>query len=1222
MELARLFVRLTLNSTDYTRGINNLVRFSARQARAMGQAFADAGRQIARIGSLALVGAAGGVAAYVSKIISLGSSAEETASLINVSLGGAAQGFNDRLAAFADTANRSFNELRQGASTIVAMTRAMGLSSAQAGDLSANFAILTTDLGSFFNRDTNLVFEDLQSALAGSSETMQKYGVDVRETTLKNIALERGIISQATDTIPRAARAMILYEEIMRQSSDAVGDAIRTSASFENSLRGIRGGLVDTFTEVGTVLKDGIGRDVVNAINNAMPAIREFITVFSLGLGEVLSIAFDFGKELLRTFGVDFEQISTNGRTWGRNLAIQYASGIAAGITEILRAINQVAGVLAKWFQPNSPPLVAPQIDKWGALAMQEFVNGMLEADFEVLNEIGDIVEEFLRDVAPDDDLGLVDKILGSRSAIAESLQTFRETGGDIQQVIADIEAAVGDLPEPIENYTTALLEARDAAIEVQEAQAELDRIAGEFESSIASMREDIEEFQDAIANTEDSFDSLLEPLTQEAERLKDELAGVRDEFEKTLDPLNQQLGNIRDERRAIKDAQRLAEIEEELAQTGEDALSNEERRLRELERQEIQLQQQIDAEEKRRDTAISGIEDEIKANAELIAQAEQDRKDAIQSLQDQLDNSRDLLEQEEKRRDIAIEAAEQNLTAARELQEKADARLAVATNVVDEQRKQRDLMLEQVGLIERLNAEAEKAASGGGSGGVSGIGAAFADAATQVESVGSAISGVDEKLMNFTTGFKTTIQEELSEIFKPVRDELEELQGRFGGLATFISENSEIIKTAFKAIGLAIVAAGIVGLIAAILSPVGLVAAAVAALTVAWETNFLNIQGVTRAVGGFLKERFDTLKQATADFGETNAELHDKWVNVWWPNIKNGVRVAVEEIEKKFELFKFFLDLLIVQPMTRLYESWVTIWWPEIKQAAQDAWESIKENWDAMVSYLNEHIVTPAQSLYSNWVNVWWPEMRQSIADFWDGAKSKLDQAIDFFENLIPNALQTMRNAVDTQMSRVQELLDPVIGTLNRFIDSVNNLIDAVNRIPSINLPSIPSIPGFADGVTNFSGGYALVGELGPEIVRLPRGSDVIPNNELGSLFGAANTARQVALQMDVSLALAAMPTLPTVQTGLDVSQIDELRIEDAPTLKIEAPTFDTIEAPTFDFSDSGDSSGGVTYQFDSGAFAEGAFVINIDGQEVADSNDFAAFLIGRIVENQGSSS
>ena len=43
------------------------------------------------------------------------------------------------------------------------------------------------------------------------------------------------------------------------------------------------------------------------------------------------------------------------------------------------------------------------------------------------------------------------------------------------------------------------------------------------------------------------------------------------------------------------------------------------------------------------------------------------------------------------------------------------------------------------------------------------------------------------------------------------------------------------------------------------------------------------------------------------------------------------------------------------------------------------------------------------------------------------------------------------------------------------------------------------PRVPGFAGGVTNFSGGMALVGEQGPELVNLPQGSDVIPHGRGG---------------------------------------------------------------------------------------------------------------------------
>jgi hypothetical protein len=43
-------------------------------------------------------------------------------------------------------------------------------------------------------------------------------------------------------------------------------------------------------------------------------------------------------------------------------------------------------------------------------------------------------------------------------------------------------------------------------------------------------------------------------------------------------------------------------------------------------------------------------------------------------------------------------------------------------------------------------------------------------------------------------------------------------------------------------------------------------------------------------------------------------------------------------------------------------------------------------------------------------------------------------------------------------------------------------------------------ALPGFADGVTDFAGGPAIVGERGPEIVNLPRGSSVTPNRMIGA--------------------------------------------------------------------------------------------------------------------------
>src|SRR5690606_38930943 len=51
--------------------------------------------------------------------------------------------------------------------------------------------------------------------------------------------------------------------------------------------------------------------------------------------------------------------------------------------------------------------------------------------------------------------------------------------------------------------------------------------------------------------------------------------------------------------------------------------------------------------------------------------------------------------------------------------------------------------------------------------------------------------------------------------------------------------------------------------------------------------------------------------------------------------------------------------------------------------------------------------------------------------------------------------------------------------------------------------------IPGLASGTNYAPGGLALVGERGPELVNLPRGSQVIPNHKLGG--GGVTVAPQI---------------------------------------------------------------------------------------------------------------
>jgi hypothetical protein len=87
----------------------------------------------------------------------------------------------------------------------------------------------------------------------------------------------------------------------------------------------------------------------------------------------------------------------------------------------------------------------------------------------------------------------------------------------------------------------------------------------------------------------------------------------------------------------------------------------------------------------------------------------------------------------------------------------------------------------------------------------------------------------------------------------------------------------------------------------------------------------------------------------------------------------------------------------------------------------------------------------------------------------------------------------------------------------VNFMINAINSVIGALNSI-NITVPdwpilppgirgqsigfNIPTIPMLAQGTDFHRGGPAIVGEKGPELVNLPRGAQVIPNDDTNKIL------------------------------------------------------------------------------------------------------------------------
>jgi hypothetical protein len=129
-------------------------------------------------------------------------------------------------------------------------------------------------------------------------------------------------------------------------------------------------------------------------------------------------------------------------------------------------------------------------------------------------------------------------------------------------------------------------------------------------------------------------------------------------------------------------------------------------------------------------------------------------------------------------------------------------------------------------------------------------------------------------------------------------------------------------------------------------------------------------------------------------------------------------------------------------------------------------------------------------------------------------GIVDAFGEVFGFFKSLPGEILDFFKDAgkwlFNAGKSIIQGLIDGLESLLDKIGDIVSSILSKLNPLHALGpldpLQYIPGAPKFlASGVQNFSGGLAVVGEEGPELLDLPPGSSVYPNSVYRSVAAPA---------------------------------------------------------------------------------------------------------------------
>ncbi len=339
--------------------------------------------------------------------------------------------------------------------------------------------------------------------------------------------------------------------------------------------------------------------------------------------------------------------------------------------------------------------------------------------------------------------------------------------------------------------------------------------------------------------------------------------------------------------------------------------------------------------------------------------------------------------------------------------------------------------------------------------------------------------------------------------------------------VGAFIAEHKEIWAAAAIVIGGVLVGAFVAWAVAAGAAAVATIIAIAPVLAIGLALTAL-VAGIIWLVKNWddLEKKYPALQTATENVKAAFEAFVDWIKDPFIPTVQAIATTITDVVTKAVGFVRDHWGeiMAVIQPALDALAAYVKLIWDVIQVYIETTINVIKGILDVVMGLLT-----------GDWQRAW-DGVTQIVFAVWEGIKGVVSAGITFIKELAPLMLAAgqaiggalkdgivgaLKDALELAGGIANALVELFENAINWVIDKVNDAIPnkiSVPHLPDINLPDNPvghvTIPRFAQGTSFFGGGLALVGEQGPELVGLPRGSQVIPARETASMLGGGAVA------------------------------------------------------------------------------------------------------------------
>jgi hypothetical protein len=486
--------------------------------------------------------AAFGVVAY--KGVQAASDLAETVSKVQQIFGASSSEIESWAGNAATSLGQSKQQALDAAATFATFGRSAGMSGENLVAFSTKFTGLATDLASFNNTSPEEAITAIGAAMRGEMEPMRRYGVLLDDASMRQKALELGIVSSIKTALTPQQKVLAASALIMAQTTKAQGDFERTSGGLANQQRILTAQVKDLTAEFGKAflpvalqvaafVRDDLLppiKALVDWFNNLPKSVRETVIILVALAAAIGPAVLLIGKlvPLLKFLPALFA-LCTGGMA-GLNVAMR-ANPI--GFVIGLIALLVTAGII---LYKNWDLIKEKLIDAWDAVAygtqqaigyIKRLFLSYIKLYVDGINTIGQYIPGLNKALAFAQDglQGMIDATKADmeyRKAARQIAKLDVEDKEKLVEVVKKAEEATVELTEAEVNHVAVQKTAVKATKEQVEAAEDLTDKRAEFEKDWSNtyMRESMTRLE------------YLEIEKQQALASADELCASREDIE------------------------------------------------------------------------------------------------------------------------------------------------------------------------------------------------------------------------------------------------------------------------------------------------------------------------------------------------------------------------------------------------------------------------------------------------------------------------------------------------------------------------------------------------------------------------------------------------------------------------------------------------------------------------------------------------------------------